>query len=69
MLCIKIYEHLEMCFSLKCDIFIYARNFNSYSDVLFFYIIARAINGGVTLVVSEQVGMSDQVVESVWCDS
>ena len=49
------------CFCRKNKYFI-------YSDFIYVLFI-RDGNWGVTLVVSEQVGLSGQVVESVWCDS
>ena len=37
-----------------------------HSDLFMLFELGKE---GVTLVVSEQVGLSDQVVESMWCDS
>ena len=65
---VVIYLYESRCFMvLKCDIlFKWWRKFLIYSD---FYMLIRIGEKGVTLVVSEQVGQSGQVVESVWCDS
>ena len=51
----------------KCDILFGVGKFLIYSD---FYMLIRIWEKkGVTLVVSEQVGLSGQVVESLWSDS